>query len=271
MTLQSHSSTVGASAEGSAAAVLEVNGLAVSYPGADAPVIRGLNLRVAQGEFVCVVGPSGCGKTTLLKTVTGLGAPDAGTIQVCGRDVRGPAPEIGVVFQEYGRSLLPWLSVRRNVELPLTYQGLTRETARSRGEEALRAVGLWDARDKHPWQLSGGMQQRVAIARALAYRPELLVMDEPFASVDAQTRTDLEDLVLSLWERRGMTVMLVTHDIDEAIYLSDRVVVLDSGPSHVIAEFTPGLARPRDQVRTKADPRFAGARRRIFELLRHRP
>ena len=250
--------------------ILDVSGLTMSYPGAATPVIQGLDLHVRRGEFVCVVGPSGCGKTTLLRAVTGLAEREAGIVQICGRDVHGPAPEIGVVFQEYGRSLLPWLTVRRNVELPLRYQRLSRTEVRSRCEEALRAVGLWDARDKHPWQLSGGMQQRVAIARALAYRPELLVMDEPFASVDAQTRAELEDLLLSLWEQQQMTVVLVTHDIDEAIYLADKVVVLDSGPSRVLEVLSLDLDRPRDQIRTKAEKRFSDARARVFDLLRTR-
>ncbi|MEU8798618.1 ABC transporter ATP-binding protein [Spirillospora sp. NPDC048819] len=250
--------------------VLEVSGLVKSFGGAagEAPVIDGLDLRVPRGAFVCVVGPSGCGKTTLLRSIAGLAPHDAGEVRVCGKAVHGPSRELAVVFQEYARSLLPWSTVEANVRLPLKYLPLSRAEVATRVKDALQAVGLWESRGKHPWQLSGGMQQRVAIARALAYRSEVLLMDEPFASVDAQTRTDLEDLILKLWEQQDMTVVLVTHDIDEAVYLADTVVVLSTSPARVIEQRTVSIARPRDQIATKTDPEFAEHRARIFELLK---
>jgi ABC-type nitrate/sulfonate/bicarbonate transport system, ATPase component len=165
---------------------------------------------------------------------------------------------------------MPWLTVEKNVTLPLVNKGLSKRDMRERAREALDAVGLADVPGKYPWQLSGGMQQRVAIARALAYQPEVLVMDEPFASVDAQTRFELEDLAHSVRERFGITVVLVTHDIDEAVYLADRVVVLGSSPCQVREIIPVDLPTPRDQVRTKADPRFTKLRSRVFELIRAR-
>ncbi len=247
--------------------VLRVENLMAAYPGSP-PVIESLDLDVRAGSFVCIVGPSGCGKTTLLRSVAGLMPRAAGSVEVCGRTVQGPARELAVVFQEYTRSLLPWATVAANVRLPLRYQSLARSEIDARVEEALRAVGLWEARDKRPWQLSGGMQQRVAIARALAYRPTVLIMDEPFASVDAQTRSDLEDLLLEVWARHDMTVVLVTHDIDEAVYLADEIVVLSTSPTRVLETRQVGLARPRDQIATKAEPEFAEHRAEVFERLK---
>ena len=207
--------------------MLEIRQVGKTY-GAGAKATRAIDdvsFSVADREFVCVVGPSGCGKTTLLKCVGGScpeqrrGAPPR---EACDR-----APEeMGFVFQEYGRSLMPWLTVRKNVLLPLRHKSLGRRERKALVEEALEAVGLTGFIDHYPWQLSGGMQQRVAIARALAYQPSILLMDEPFASVDAQTRGDLEDLVLRVREEFAVTIVFVTHDIDESVYLSDRVVVL---------------------------------------------
>jgi NitT/TauT family transport system ATP-binding protein len=173
-----------------------------------------------------------------------------------------------MVFQEYGRSLLPWKTVNGNIDLPLRYQDLDAEERRRRIDDSLQAVGLSGFGDRYPWQLSGGMQQRVAIARALAYQPKLLLMDEPFASVDAQTRADLEDLVAQVQDRFGITIVLVTHDIDESVYLSDRVIVLSKPPSTVLAQVDIALPRPRDQIITKAMPRFVEKRSAIAELIR---
>src|SRR5947199_8098581 len=208
--------------------MLEINGLGKTYGSGDkaTPAIGNVSFRIEAGEFACVVGPSGCGKTTLLKCIAGLLAPSRGEVLLRGRPVTEPPEAMALVFQEYGRSLMPWSTVRNNVLLPLRHKPLARRERTRLVEEALESVGLTRFIDHYPWQLSGGMQQRVAIARALAYQPSILLMDEPFASVDAQTRGDLEDLVLRVREEYGITILFVTHDIDESVYLADRVVVL---------------------------------------------
>jgi NitT/TauT family transport system ATP-binding protein len=174
---------------------------------------------------------------------------------------------MAVVFQDYSRSLMPWMRVEGNIELPLRRTKLSRAERRERIAKALADVGLHDVGDKYPWQLSGGMQQRVAIARSLAYRPDVLIMDEPFASVDAQTRADLEDLMLELRKRLGMTIVLVTHDIDEAVYLSDKVIVLSGRPATVAATVPVPLAGERDQIRTKSMPEFLELRAQIHNMI----
>ncbi|WP_416981205.1 ABC transporter ATP-binding protein [Streptomyces sp. T028] len=230
--------------------------------------IRGISFDVREGEFVCIVGPSGGGKTTLLRCLCALHGRSGGRIELDGRDVTEPPPEIAAVFQDYSRSLMPWFTVRRNVELPLKNTVKDAKERAERVEWSLREVGLAGMGDRYPWQLSGGMQQRVAIARAVAYRPEILIMDEPFASVDAQTRAGLEDLTLAVRDDVGAAVLLVTHDIDEAVYLADRVVVLSSRPATVMEIVEIDLPRPRDQLDTKALPRFAEYRKHILELIR---
>jgi len=199
--------------------MLDIRGLRKTYQGSGRQVeaVRDLTFTVKAGELVCLVGPSGCGKTTLLKCMGGLLSPTSGEVLLDGVPVTGPPPGMAIVFQEYGRSLFPWMRVAENVELPLKEKGTPKAKRRELVTDALRSVGLPDAADAYPWQLSGGMQQRVAIARALAYEPQVLLMDEPFAAVDAQTRADLEDLVRLLWQERGITVLFVTHDIDEAV------------------------------------------------------
>ncbi len=229
--------------------------------------IRELSLTVATGEFTCLVGPSGAGKTTLLRCVAGLLTPTAGRVELASRPVTGPPAGMAVVFQEYGRSLFPWLTVRRNVELPLRDRGVERRRRHRLATEALAAVGLTDAADAHPWQLSGGMQQRVAIARAVASEPRLLLMDEPFAAVDAQTRAELEDLVHTLWRRLGITVLFITHDLDEAVYLGQRVVVLNRAPTTILAEVPVDLPVERDQLTTRGSARFIELRRRVHGLV----
>lgn len=227
--------------------------------------IADLSFSVGEREFLCVVGPSGCGKTTLLRCASGLIEPARGEIRLRGQLLAGPPPEMTIVFQEYSRSLMPWLTVTDNVELPLRHKkGLPKAERRQLVQEALSSVELAAVAEKYPWQLSGGMQQRVAIARALAYQPQILLMDEPFASVDAQTRATLEDLVLRVHHRYGITVLFVTHDIDEAVYLADRVIVLTRGPTRVHEELPVNLPRPRDQVETKALPEFARLRTHVF-------
>lgn len=255
---------------GPAHELLVIDNLSASYAGqaTRARVLENVSFAVHLGEFVTVVGPSGTGKTTLLRCMAGLMRPDDGQVRMRGALVDRPPANLAVVFQDYSRSLMPWLTVHSNVTLPLRRLKLSRAEMRERGTRALRAVGLEDAGDLHPWQLSGGMQQRVAIARAVAYEPEALLMDEPFASVDAQTRADLEDLILDVRARLGVTVVLVTHDIDEAVYLADRVIVLKGRPATVTRELSVPLGAPRDQLETKARPEFVSLRSAVLSEIR---
>jgi NitT/TauT family transport system ATP-binding protein len=249
---------------------LGVDGLAKTYgrAGAEVRALAGLTFDVDPGEFVCIVGPSGCGKTTLLKCLSGLMSPSNGEARFEDRPIVDPPDGLALVFQDYSRSLLPWMSNEQNVGLPLRARGVGKSERLERARTALAAVGLADAGSAYPWQLSGGMQQRVAIARALAYEPRLLLMDEPFASVDAQTRADLEDLVLRVHAEYGITVVLVTHDIDESIYLADRIVVLTNRPTVVKEIVAVDLPRPRDQVATKELPEFGRLRGHVARLIR---
>ena len=246
--------------------MLEVGHLNKVYDshGRRVEAIGDLTFAVPEGQFACVVGPSGCGKTTLLRVIAGLLPPTAGDVRVQGRAVTAPPPGLAVVFQEYGRSLFPWLRVRDNVELPLRAQRMPKARRRAVADEALASVGLAGTDSAYPWQLSGGMQQRVAIARAIAYQPRVLLMDEPFAAVDAQTRADLEDLIRSVWQRLGVTLLFVTHDIDEAVYLGQRIIVLSSAPTRVAEELDVDLPAERDQLTTRADPRFTELRSRVY-------
>lgn len=246
--------------------LLEVKQLAKSYDGK--LIIENITFSVGQGEFVCIVGPSGCGKTTLLRCLSGLMRSSGGEVRVANHTVERPPAEMGLVFQDYRASLMPWLSIVDNVKLPLRNKGLTRAQINERVKSALEAVSLGGFFSHYPWQLSGGMQQRVAIARALAYRPEILLMDEPFASVDAQTRADLEDLVLRIHADLGMTTVLVTHDVDEAVYLADRVIILSGRPTIVNEEVTVELPQPRDQVATKELAEFARVRAHVYSGVR---
>ncbi len=252
------------------AMLLEIKGVSKTYGtgGKTTRAIGNVSLTVGEGEFACVVGPSGCGKTTLLKCIAGLLRPTSGDVLLRGRRVTGPPEEMALVFQEYSRSLMPWASVRNNVLLPLRHKQLKGAQRRALVEEALEAVGLTTFIDHYPWQLSGGMQQRVAIARALAYQPTILLMDEPFASVDAQTRGDLEDLILQVREEFGITILFVTHDIDESVYLADRVVVLTHSPTEVKEIVPVALPRPRDQIATKELAEFAHLRAHVYRLIK---
>lgn len=227
--------------------------------------IANVSFSVGEREFVSVVGPSGCGKTTLLKCIAGLAAPSSGRTRFEGQVVAGPVTDLALVFQDYSRSLFPWLTVRKNVLLPL--EGETRAQRDQTAREALAAVGLLEFAEKYPWQLSGGMQQRVAIARALACKPRLLLMDEPFASVDAQTRAELEDLVLRIHAEFPVTMLLVTHDIDESVYMSDRVIILTASPSLVQEVLPIDLPRPRAQDATKASAQFARLRTHVYRAI----
>jgi NitT/TauT family transport system ATP-binding protein len=250
--------------------MLEVTHLGKTYGSGDKAThaVGDVSFTLEEGEFVCVVGPSGCGKTTLLKCAAGLLRPSRGEVVLRGRRVTEPPEEMALVFQEYSRSLMPWASVRSNVLLPLRHKSLSRSERTRLVEESLEAVGLTRVIDRYPWQLSGGMQQRVAIARALAYQPQVLLMDEPFASVDAQTRGDLEDLILRVRERYGITILFVTHDIDESVYLSDRVIVLTHSPTEVKEVVAVDLPSPRDQIATKELPEFTQLRAHVYRLIK---
>jgi NitT/TauT family transport system ATP-binding protein len=249
-------------------ALLEVTALGKSYAagaGRATHAIGDVSIALKAGEFVAVVGPSGCGKTTLLRCLSGLLSPDRGEVQYAGKPVTGVPSDLAIVFQEYNRSLFPWLTVWRNIEFGLT--SLPRAERRARAAEALSRVHLDGFGDHYPWQLSGGMQQRVAIARAIATHPRVLLLDEPFASVDAQTRTALEEMTATISAELGLTTLLITHDIDEAIFMADRVVVLSGRPSRVLAELDVDIARPRDELAVKALPRFAELRRQVHDLI----
>jgi NitT/TauT family transport system ATP-binding protein len=250
--------------------MLEIKGLGKTYGVGEkaTEAIGNVSFSVADGEFVCVVGPSGCGKTTLLKCIAGLLAPSQGEVVLRDRVVTAPPEEMALVFQEYSRSLFPWMSVRENVMLPLRHKTLKRDERARLVEDALDEMGLVKFMDHYPWQLSGGMQQRVAIARALAYQPSILLMDEPFASVDAQTRDDLEDLVLKVRDDYGVTILFVTHDIDESVYLADRIVVLTHAPTQVKEIVPVELGRKRDQIETKELPEFAHLRTHVYRLIK---
>ncbi|QMW66530.1 ABC transporter ATP-binding protein [Mumia sp. ZJ1417] len=248
---------------------LSVRGLQKIYSSdnGDVEAVRDLTFDLRQGELVCLVGPSGCGKTTLLRCIAGLLEPTAGTVELDGTRVTSPPKKMAVVFQEYGRSLFAWMTVRQNVELPLKNAGMGKAERKAAVEKALHAVGLDHAAGSYPWQLSGGMQQRVAIARAVAYEPEVLLMDEPFAAVDAQTRADLEDLIRTVWKELGVTILFITHDIDESVYLGERVLILSNSPTVVQEDLTIDLPAERDQLTTRSMPRFTELRAHVYEQI----
>ncbi|MDE2364183.1 MAG: ABC transporter ATP-binding protein [Hyphomicrobiales bacterium] len=247
-------------------AVLDVDAITKSLGGAE--IIGGLSLRAEQGEFISVVGPSGCGKTTLLTCLAGLRRPDSGAVAFEGRRLDGPPDGMALIFQDYSRSLLPWRRNIDNVTFGMRRIAATTVEKRDRAMEILAAVGLRGFDRHYPWQVSGGMQQRVAIARALAAKPRLLLLDEPLAAVDAQTRADIQDLLLKLAAELGKTCLLVTHDVDEALYMADRVIVLSNRPTHVVDDIRVALPRPRDQIATRAAPAYLQLRERVLNLIR---
>ena len=250
--------------------VLRVERLGKRYATDGTFALEDVTFDVREGELLAVVGPSGCGKTTLLRILCGLTKPTAGAVLLDGRPIVGPPREVSLVFQDYSRSLFPWLTVLRNVMFPLRGSGLSKEGKIAQAEAVLREMGLNDVGTKYPWQLSGGMQQRVAIARALVSHPEVLVLDEPFASVDALTRAELQDVLLrvhSTREGRAATVVHVTHDIDEAVYLADRVLVLSPPPGRVVDTIGVGLPRPREQTSTRSSAEFLTVRNEIHTLI----
>ena len=228
--------------------MLTVENLNKTYvsQGSETPALVDINLRIAEGEFVCLLGPSGCGKSTLLKIIAGLIPATSGRIAINGKAVSGPGPERAVVFQDY--ALFPWMTVRDNVEFGLEARKLPAAERREVSSRLLKVVGLSDFAERFPHQLSGGMKQRVSIARALAVDPSLLLMDEPFGALDAQTRQLLQDELLRIWREYRKTVVFVTHSIEEAIYLSDRIVVMTARPGRVKQIVMVPELRPRDMA-----------------------
>jgi NitT/TauT family transport system ATP-binding protein len=227
---------------------------------------RNVELNVKSNEVLCIVGPSGCGKTTLLRCIGGLLAPSSGQVLIDGQTVSSPRPGVAIVFQHFG--LLPWKTVVDNVAFGLKIAGISRQQLAERVEHYIRLVGLAGFEDHYPYQLSGGMQQRVGLARALATHPEILLMDEPFASVDAQTRELLQEELLRLHERERKTMVFITHSIDEALVLGDRVAVMATRPGRVKEVLTVNFARPRDPAAVRAEPRYTEMRNHIWEELR---
>jgi NitT/TauT family transport system ATP-binding protein len=247
-----------------------VAALGKSYGGGGSPALTDVTFDVAEGELLALVGPSGCGKSTLLRIMCGLLPASEGTVLLDGSPVVRPSGKIALVFQDYSRSLFPWLNVLRNVTFPLGRDGLSPGQRTARAEAALSEVGLKGVSSKYPWQLSGGMQQRVAIARALVSGPEVVFLDEPFASVDALTRAELQDVLLAVHAHtvdRRVTIVHVTHDVDEAVYLADRVLVLTPSPGTVAASIEVGLPRPRIQTATRSSPRFLAVRNEVHDVI----
>ncbi|WP_246660905.1 MULTISPECIES: ABC transporter ATP-binding protein [unclassified Tardiphaga] len=221
--------------------------------GADMAALIDINLEIQEGEFVCLLGPSGCGKSTLLKIVAGLIPATSGEVAINGQAIDGPGPERAVVFQDY--ALFPWMSVRDNIEFGLEARRMAAAERRKISDKLLRVVGLADFADRYPHHLSGGMKQRVSIARALAVDPSLLLMDEPFGALDAQTRQTLQDELLRIWREYRKTVIFVTHSIEEAIYLSDRIVVMTARPGRIKEVIAISEPRPRDMTGTAMNER----------------
>jgi NitT/TauT family transport system ATP-binding protein len=244
-------------------ALLEVEDLRHTYRTrqGDQTVLDGVNFEVRRGEFASIVGPSGCGKTTLLRTLSGLLRPTRGTISLSGEVITGVPQGLAMVFQDYRASLFPWRRVGANVEFPLLGR-VPKAERRSRTAESLAAVGLADAADKYPWQLSGGMQQRVSIARALGFEPKLLMMDEPFGALDEITRDRLNEQLLRLWERERRTVVFVTHSIPEAVFLSSRIVVMSPRPGRIVDVIESGLPADRT-LEIRDTPEFAEISHRV--------
>jgi NitT/TauT family transport system ATP-binding protein len=225
-----------------------------------------VSLDIADNEFVTVVGPSGCGKSTLMNILAGLEAPTSGDAIVDGRRVAGPGPERGVIFQQY--ALFPWLTVRKNVEFGLKVAGLPKAERRERAEHFIRMVGLEQFADALPKMLSGGMKQRCAIARAYAVNPSILLMDEPFGALDALTRVKLQEQLLDTWSREKRTVMFITHDVDEAVFLANRVVVMAARPGRIYDVIDVDLPYPRTED-MRLSPEFADLRNRVWHSVYH--
>ena len=244
--------------------LIEARGVVKIYPTVSGEPVLALDhvdLAVSQGEFVCLVGPSGCGKSTLLRLLAGLDRADAGRFSLAGAALKGASPEVGVVFQQ--ATLLPWLTVWQNVTLPLRVGGGRAPGARRRSRDLMRIAGLEGFENKYPYELSGGMQQRAAIVRALARDPKLLLMDEPFGSLDALTRERMNAELQRIWLASRKTVVLITHSIDEAVFLGDRVVVMSARPGRIVRELAVNLPRPRVPAETFGHPEHVRLAREI--------
>ena len=247
---------------------LRVDNLSKRFSAHGRSAFERISFSVAKGDFVALIGPSGCGKSTLLHIAAGLSAPSGGTVRLKDEPVTRPRNDMMFVFQQYTKSIFPWKTVLDNVMLGVKYQpGIARSTIEDICRQQLEQVGLAPYANYHPYQLSGGMQQRVAIARALARRPELLLMDEPFSALDAMMRVELQDLLLKLWHDLGLTILFVTHDLDEALYLAQRVIVLSASPGTVADVVDVPLPYPRNQVETRSQPIYLELRERLYRLM----
>jgi NitT/TauT family transport system ATP-binding protein len=245
----------------------------ISYRGVNVelggrPILTAIDLDVRRGEFLCIVGPSGCGKTTLLRLAAGLLPPTAGLVLYAGAPILAPRRDVAVVFQDYGDALLPWRTAAGNIALVYETAGLAKGERADRIMDVLARVGLKDHADKYPNQLSGGMQQRLQIARCLAQQPEVWLMDEPFGALDAITRQSLQDEILRIVAGTGTTVFFVTHDLEEAIYLGDRVIAMVPHPGRIAETYEVSLPRPRDQRTTPEEPEFMRLRRTLYDFIK---
>ena len=232
------------------------------------PIISDISLTLAQAEILTIVGPSGTGKTTLLRMLGGLSAPTSGSVLVNGAVLSGPPENVVIVFQDYANALLQWRTVASNVAFGIE-RAVSRDECRTRVKDALTLVGLQSRADEYPWALSGGMQQRVQIARALALRPSIILMDEPFAALDAMTKAGLQDELLRLRDETRTSIVFITHDIEEAVYLGDRVAVLNGSPGRIEQTVTIDLPKPRDQIATRELPAFLAYRHDLHQALGH--
>jgi NitT/TauT family transport system ATP-binding protein len=247
------------------AAILDFRDVRLAY--GDQLVLGGLSFAMAPGEILCLVGPSGCGKTTALRVAAGLVAPTSGEASFAGAPIKGPRRDVAVVFQDYAKALLPWRTAEGNVSLALEAIGCPRRERPARIAALLDRVGLKGQDHKFPGQMSGGMQQRLQIARCLAQGPAALMMDEPFGALDAMTRQDLQDQMLEIARSTGATILFVTHDLEEAIYLGDRVIGLKPHPGRIGIEIKVDLPRPRDQVTTRESLAFLALRRQLYDFI----
>ena len=258
---------VAARAGAEAPSALSIRNLAVRF-GART-ILNAINLDIREGEFLCIVGSSGSGKTTLLRVLAGLARPAEGAVLFEGTEISGPSRDRAIIFQDYSKALLPWRTVHGNVALSLEARNVPAGERNAVIDKLLAKMGLSQAQEQFPGQLSGGMQQRVQIARCLAQEPKLLLMDEPFGALDAMTRQTLQDEILQLAAERRITTVFITHDLEEAIYLGDRVIVLGQSPATIITSIEIELPRPRSQLTTREDSRFLAYRHRLFEMLAH--
>ena len=244
---------------------LLIEGLEKRFTSHGRAAFRNISFSVGQGEFIALIGPSGCGKSTLLHIMAGLSEPTAGTVSLNGVPIAGPRPEMMFVFQQYTKSIFPWKTVLDNVLLGVKYQsGASRQRMEKHCLEQLDLVGLGRYPNYYPYQLSGGMQQRVAIARALARRPKILLMDEPFSALDAMMRVELQDLLLKLWTDLGLTILFVTHDLDEALYVAQRVILLSASPGTIAQNVPVPLPYPRLQIETRSEPEYLRLREHLY-------